>query len=152
VRKLLALTLVLVTGSLGASVGIRAQAPAPAQLATISGTAVDAGGRAQINERVELVQGSDVVASTNTGSRGEWSFMNVKPGDYVVRLVVRGQIAGIHVSVTAGQTVANALIVASSAAVPSANWFTDLGAVGGTLVIAAAAAAVVTTIVLVTGS
>ena len=149
-NRLLALTLVLVMGALGAPVGIHAQAPMPGHLATISGAAVDAGGRALINERVELVQAGQTVASTRTGSRGEWSFMNVTPGDYVVRLVVSGQVAGIRVSVTPGQTVANAVIVAPSLAAPSAAF--GLGVLGTTLIGAAVAAAVVTTVILVTGS
>ena len=152
VRKLLALTLVLVAGSLGVPAGIQAQAPVRAQLASISGSAVDAGGRALINERVELVQAGQTVASTNTGSRGEWSFMNVAPGDYVVRLVIGGQVAGIRVSVTSGQTVASALIVAPSAAAPSAQFLSGLGVLGTTLVVAGAVAAVIATVVLVTGS
>lgn len=153
VRKLLALALVLVTGSLGVPAGIFAQAPASAQLATISGEAVDAGGRALINQPVELVQAGEIVRSTNTGSRGEWSFTNVTPGDYVVRVIVNGQVAGIRVSVTPGQTVANALIVAPSAAAPSAAFLVAaLGLLGATVVVAAVVAAVVVTVVVATGS
>ena len=54
-RKLLVLALVLVTVSFGVPAGAFAQAPA--QLATISGQATDAGGRALISQRVELVRG-----------------------------------------------------------------------------------------------
>lgn len=151
-RKLLALALVLVTSSLGVPAGISAQVPAPAQLATISGEAVDAGGRALISQQVELVQASEIVGSTTTGSRGEWILTNVTPGDYVVRVIVNGQVAGIRVSVTPGQSVINALIVAPSAAAPSAAFLAGLGALGGTLVGIAIVAAIITTIVLVTGS
>lgn len=152
-RKLLALVFVLVTVSLGVPTGIFAQVPAPAQLARISGAATDAGGRALINERVELVRAGDIVASTSTGSRGEWSFTNVTPGEYVVRVVVNGQVAGIRVSVTPGQTVANALIVAPSAAAPSAAFLAlGLGFLGATLVAVAIVAVILTTVVLTTGS
>lgn len=151
-RNLLALALVLITVSLGVPAGIFAQVPAPAQFATISGEATDAGGRALINQRVELVRTGEIVGFTNTGSRGEWSFTNVTPGDYVVRAVVNGQVAGIRVSVTPGQTVTNALIVAPGAAAPSAAFLAGLGALGATLVVVAIVAAIITTVVLATGS
>ena len=151
-RKLMALALVLVTASLGAPVGVLAQSPGGAQLATISGEALDAGGRALVNQSVELVRAGDVVQSTTTGSRGEWSFTNVAPDDYVVRTVVNGMTAGIRVSVTSGQTIAHALIVAPSAAAPSAAFLSRLGLLGGALVGGAIAAAVITTVVKVTGS
>jgi hypothetical protein len=144
--------LVLVTVSLGVPRGISAQAPAPAKLATISGQATDAGGRALINQRVELVRAGEIVNSTITGTRGEWLLTNVTPGDYVVRIVVNGQVAGVRVSVAPGQTVANALIVAPGAAAPSAAFLAALGLLGGTLVGAAIAAAIITTVVVVTGS
>jgi hypothetical protein len=144
--------LVLVTVSLGVPRGISAQAPAPAKLATISGQATDAGGRALINERVELVRAGEIVSSTITGTRGEWLLANVTPGEYVVRVVVNGQVAGVRVSVAPGQTVANALIVAPGAAAPSAAFLAALGAIGGTLVAAAIVAAIIATIVVVTGS
>jgi hypothetical protein len=152
VRNLLALALVVITASLGAPAGVFAQVPAPAQLATISGAAMDAGGRAVINQRVELVRAGEIVGSTNTGSRGEWSFMNVTPGDYVVRVVANGQVAGIRVVVTPGQTVTNALIVAPSAAAPSAAFLAALGLLGGLAVGAAVAAVIITTAVVNSGS
>ncbi len=155
-RKLLALALVLVTVSFGAPVGVFAQSPAQspgsAQLGTISGETVDAGGRALVNQRMELVRGAEVVQSTTTGSRGEWSFTNVAPGEYVVRAVVNGTVAGIRVSVTPGQTVANALIVAPSAAAPSAAFLFLLGPLFFTAITAVIAAVIVSTVVLATGS
>ncbi len=146
-RKLLALTLVVATVSLGVPSGVFAQVPAPAQLATISGAALDAGGRAVMNQRVELVRASEIVGSTITGSRGEWSFTNVTPGDYVVRVIVNGQVAGIRVSVTPGQTYANALIVTPSAAAPSAAFLAALSLLGGLLLGAAIAAGIITIVV-----
>ena len=151
-RKLIALALVLVTISLGAPVGVFAQSPGSAQLGAISGETLDAGGRALVNLRVELVQAGEVVQSTTTGSRGEWSFTNVAPGDYVVRMVINGQVAGSRVSLTPGQTIARALIVAPSAAAPSAVFLAALGLLGGALVTAAVVVAVVTTVVVKTGS
>ena len=151
-RKLLTLALVLVTASLGAPVGVFAQSPGSAQLAAISGETLDAGGRALVNQRVELVRAGDVVQSTTSGSRGEWSFTNVAPDEYVVRTVVNGQVTGIRVTVTSGQTIAHALIVAPTAAAPSAAFLAALGLLGGSLVAAAVVAVIVTTVVVVTGS
>jgi hypothetical protein len=101
---------------------------------------------------VELVRAGEIVNSTITGTRGEWLLTNVTPGEYVVRVVVNGQVAGMRVSVAPGQTVANALIVAPGAAAPSAAFLAALGLLGGTLVGAAIAAAIITTVVVVTGS
>jgi hypothetical protein len=123
-----------------------------AHLAGITGQAVDAAGRAVISERVDLVQGGVVVQSTTTGVSGNWSFTNVAAGDYVVRMMVNDQAAGIRVSVVPGQTVSNALIVTPSAAAPSAAFLAGLGLLGGILTGAAVAAAVITTAVVVTGS
>ena len=150
VRKLIAL--VLVTALLGAPVGVFGQSQGGARLATISGEVLDAGGRALVNQRVELVRAGDVVQSTTTGGRGEWSFTNVAPDDYIVRTVVNGKTAGIRVSVTSNQTIARALIVAPSAAVPSAAFLSRFGLLGGTLVAGAIVAAIITTVVKVTGS
>jgi hypothetical protein len=150
-RKLMALALVLVTAALGLPVGLAAQTAA--RPGSVSGEAVDAGGRALVSQRVELVlvQVSDVVQTTTTGSRGEWAFANVAPGDYVVRMLVNGQVTGIRVSVPAGQAVASALIVVPASAAPSAQ-FGALGVLGGTLLMAGIAAAVITTVVITTGS
>lgn len=147
-QKLLALTLVFIAGSFGVPAGLVAQAQAPSELARISGGAVDAGGRALVNQRVELDRAGAIVNSTNTGSRGEWSFTNVSPGDYVVRMVVNGHVAGIPVSVTSGQMVTSALIVAPSAAAPSAA----LAPAALALILGGVAAAVITTVVAVSGS
>jgi len=147
-RKLVTIALILLTASLGVPVSVLAQA----QPGTISGEALDAGGRALVGQRVDLVWAGEVVQTTTTGSRGEWTFSNVTPGDYIARLLVNGQVAGIKVSMTSGQGVANALIVAPSAAAPSAAFFKSLGVLGSTLFLVGVAAAVVTTVVVVTGS
>jgi hypothetical protein len=152
-KKVVILVLILATASLGVPGGVFAQATRAAPLAAaISGQAVDAGGRAIVNQRVDLVRDGEVVQSTTTGIRGDWSFANVAAGDYVVRMTVNDQNAGMRVSVASGQTVANALIVAPSAAAPSAAFLAALGLVGGLLTGAAIAAAVITTAVVVTGS
>ena len=150
-RKLLAVALILVTASFGLPGGALAQSSG-STLGIVSGEAVDAGGRALVNQRVELVRVGEVVQSTTTGSRGEWSFVNVAPGDYVVRMMINGQVAGIRVSVTPGQTIAKAVIVAPSAAAPSAVFLAALGLLGGSLVIGGIVAAIITTVVVVTGS
>lgn len=149
-RKFLVLALVLLTMSLG-SPGF-AQSPRAAQAASVSGQAVDAGGGALLNQRVELVRDGEVIQTTTTGGRGEWSFTNVLPGEYIVRLTINDQVAGIRVAVTSSQTVANQMIVAPSAAVPSAAFLATLGAVGATIVVASIVTAIILTIVLATGS
>jgi hypothetical protein len=148
VRKLLAIALMLASASFGASGSILAQAAA----GSMSGEVVDAGGRAISNQRVDLLQAGEVSQTTITGSRGEYIFSNVAAGEYVVRVVVNGQVAGIRVSIVPGQAVANGLIVAPSAAAPSAAFLAGLGLLGGVIATAAIITAVVITVVVVTGS
>jgi hypothetical protein len=105
-----------------------------------------------VNQRVELVQNGDVVQSATSGSRGEWSFGNVASGEYVARTMINGRIAGVRVIVVPGETMTRALIVAPSAAAPSAAFLAPLGLLGATVVVAAVAAAVIITVVKVTGS
>ncbi len=149
-RRMIALALVVVFASIGAPISVPAQESTRADLGMIAGEAVDAGGRPLANQRVELVQGGVVLQSTTTGVRGEWRFSGVLPGEYVVRMVINGQVAGIRVSVAPGQTIEHALIVAPSAAAPSAAIFGLPFLLGFLLV--AGAAAVVTTIIIVTAS
>jgi hypothetical protein len=99
--------------------------------------------------------GIDTNVFNNTEEKQDFTFTlapHVAAGDYVVRMTVNDQQAGMRVSVTSGQTVANALIVAPSAAAPSAAFLAALGLLGGLLTGAAIAAAVITTAVVVTGS
>ena len=149
-RKLWALALVLVTVALGAPVGILAQVQP--QLGTVSGEATDAAARPLVGQQVELVRGDVVVGTTTTGSRGEWSFANLTPGDYVIRINVNGVISGIRVSVAAGQAITGSLIVAPGASATSAGFLGSLGVVGGTALGAGILGAVVATVLLVTGS
>ena len=145
--------LVLVTASLGAPITSFAQSSKIAQLGTISGEVVDAGGQALASQRVELVQTGNIVLQTTTsGSRGEWMLTNVAPGEYTVRTMINGHIAGSRVTVAVGQSMAHALIVAPSAAAPSAAFMAALGILGGTLVGAGLAAVVISTVIYVTKS
>lgn len=150
-RRLIAVALVAVTASLGTPAGVLAQSLSP-EWGTVSGEALDAAGRALVNQRVELVQAGEVVQATATGSRGQWTFAHVAPGEYIVRMLVNGQVAGMRLSVAPGQTVANALIVAPSAAAPSAAFLAALGLLGGLAVGGAIAAAILTTAIITTGS
>ena len=150
-RKLIAVALAALTLSLGAPAGLFAQTPANLQRGTISGEAVDAGGRAIAAQRVELVQLSQVLQTTTTDGRGSFTFTSVPAGDYIVRVVVNGQNAGLRVSVAQG-AVATAMIVAPSAAVPSGALLGPLGPVWGALVGVGLAAGIITTVVVVSGS
>ena len=118
-RKMGVFVLILGLMSLGAPVGLFARA---AQQGSIAGEALDAGGRPLANIPVELLQAvagqpvGGAVQTTTTDSRGAWTFTNVEAGDYVVRIMAGGQVAGIPVVVTAGVAVTNQLIVAPSLA------------------------------------
>lgn len=123
-RKLFAVSLAVLTLSLGAPSGLAAQitksSPAvPTPSSSISGQVVDAGGRGAARQRVELVQNGVVLHTTTTGAAGEYSFANVVSGEYIVRVVVNGLPAGIRVPVTSGAAVTGATIVLPSAAAPS---------------------------------
>ena len=150
-RKVSVAVLVLVTAYLGIPGGVFAQSRT-AQSASIAGQAVDAAGRAVVNQRVDLMREGEVLQSQTTSARGSWSFAGVAAGDYVVRMRVNDQIAGVRVTVAPGQTLDNALIVAPGAAAPSAAFLGGLGLLGGVLVGAAVVAAIVTTAIVVTGS
>lgn len=151
-RKLLTFALVFATMTLGVPAGLFAQSPTRAQGTTIAGQAVDAVGRALLNQPIELLRDGQVLQTTTTGSRGEWLFANVSPGIYIVRTMVNGQVAGVRVTVDAGQLVANQLIVAPSAAAPSGVFLAALGLFGGIAAGAGIAAAIITTVAVVTKS
>jgi hypothetical protein len=151
-KKLLTVVLVLYTACLGMPAGVAAQTPGQ----SISGQVVDAGGRALINQRVELVRDGQVVQAATTGNRGEWTFASVAPGTYVVRVVINGQVSGVRVPVMVGQATANALIVVPSAAVASPVFLLPLisllGTVGTIVGAAGIIAAITATTIAITAS
>lgn len=118
-RKMIALALAVVTLTFGVPSSMLAQT-ALSLRGSITGEAVDAGGRAVTGQPVELVQSGQVVQATVTDSGGRFTFTNVPEGDYIVRVLVNGQPAGVRVSLAPGAAVANALIVTPSATAPSA--------------------------------
>ena len=120
-----------------------------AQVGTISGEAVDAGGRGAASQRVELVQQGVVLQSTTTRSGGAFSFSNVAPGDYVVRVMINGVPSGIRVSLTGTNAVTNATIVMPSAAAASGPF---LAPILIPLLIAGGVAGAIATVAVVTGS
>lgn len=124
-RKLIALALAVVTLTFGVPASMLAQTTLSLR-GSITGEAVDAGGRAVAAQRVELVQSGQVVQTTITASNGRFTFSNVADGDYIVRVLVNGQPAGVRVTLAPGATVANALIVTPSATAPSARLGTGL--------------------------
>lgn len=97
-------------------------------LGSLAGRAVDAAGRGVAGQRVELVRGAEILHVETTDSRGEWAFRDVVAGDYIVRMNVRGKIAGVRLSVGVGQAVSGTLIV-----VPTATVSPQLGMVAGLL-------------------
>lgn len=103
---------------------------------SLGGRSVDVAGRGVSGERVELLRGTEVIDSVNTNGLGEWSFRNVAPGAYVVRMNVRGRIAGVRVTVEAGQVITGTMIV-----VPAATASLQLGAFANLLTLVPAATA-----------
>ena len=107
---------------------------------TVSGRALDAGGRPLANVRVELMEGDRaqfpgvIMQVTSTGMQGAWAFGPVPPGRYVVRIATGGRTTGVPVTVD-GRPVSNVVIVAPSIAAaamqatPTAGGI--LGALGG---------------------
>ena len=133
-----ALTLaVAVVMTMGAPAALLAQSPLSS--GSVAGRAVDAAGRSVAGQRVELLRGTLVIAADTTSSRGEWSFHSVAAGDYIVRMNVRGKIAGMRLSVGVGQAVAGNLIV-----VPTATVSAQLGSLASLLTMLPTAAAAVT--------
>ncbi len=115
-------------------------AKAPVVAGSIAGRAVDASGGAVSAQRVELMGGGRVVNIATTNAFGEWSFADVWPGEYIVRMSVRSKIAGVRVSVAAGQALSGTLIVVPTAAVAP-----QLGSLASLLTLVPSAAAAVTT-------
>jgi hypothetical protein len=152
VKKLITMVLVLMTASLGMPASGFAQTKSSSPLGTISGETMDAGGRALSNQRVELVRDTIVINSTMSGSRGEWSFANVAAGEYVVRTVVNGKVAGARVVLTPGEMIARAMIVTPSASAPAPAFLASLGLIGGIALGAGIATVIIITAVVVTGS
>lgn len=115
----LALTVALVTSF---AMPLTLLAQNQATVGTVAGRSVDAMGRGVFGERVELVRDTQVVNAVTTNGLGEWSFRAVEPGVYVVRMNVRGRIAGVRVTVAAGQALNGTMIV-----VPAATASLQLG-------------------------
>ena len=72
---------------------------------SVSGQALDVGGRPLARVTVELIEAvgarpvGRVVRATATDAAGAWAFARVPPGDYVARVALGGQTAGVAVSV-----------------------------------------------------
>ena len=123
-------------------------------LGTVSGQALDAGGRPLANVRMELVEGGRtrslgrVVQETLTGVQGGWTFGRVPRGEYVVRMGLGGHTTGVQVEV-GERPLGPVVVVAPSIATRSMQGGVAaagiLGALGGGS--AAVGAAVVTGIV-----
>jgi hypothetical protein len=153
-RKLVAVSLAGLLVLIG--IPAVAQAQSTFRAAAVSGQVVDASGRGAVGQRVELVEYGAVMQTTNTTSRGAFTFTSVPSGDYVVRTMVNSTPAGIRVSVNPGVSVTNATIVLPSVAAPSGppliGLVFSLGPILGTFVVVAAATAAGFAIVKITGS
>lgn len=117
----------------------------PANTASLTGRVVDVSGRAIAGQRVELLRGTQIVSVGTTSLSGMWMFPSIAPGTYVVRMTLNGKVAGVRVTVGAGQALAGTLIVApATAAAPQIGLVA--GALGGasSAVVTAAAAALAT--------
>lgn len=117
-RKALTLALtVALAASLASPLTVLAQSAfkTATPAGTLAGRSVDAMGRGVIGERVELVRGTLVVNTATTNGMGDWSFRGVEAGEYIVRMNVRGRIAGVRVTVANGQSVAGTMIVVPAA-------------------------------------
>jgi hypothetical protein len=120
---------------------LTAFAQAQFAMASLAGRSVDPAGRSMAGERVELLNGTTVVSTTTTNGLGEWSFKGVQPGVYTVRMNVRGRVAGIRVTVEAGQALTGTMVV-----VPAATASLQLGLIGNLITLVPAAATAATTV------
>jgi hypothetical protein len=147
-RKALAVMVAVLIGVVGAPL---LAAGSSAATGSVEGRVVDATGRAVTGQRIELVRDSLVVSTSVTATTGHWMFRDVAAGDYVVRLNLRGTIAGIRVTVTPGASLNGRLIVTpASAAAPQIGavaGFLASGASSAVVTAAAAAASVATSTV-----
>ncbi len=90
----------------------------------VSGTARSADGQPSTGATARLrnVQNGALTATTTTGPAGQFSFAGLAPGNYVVELVVGGQVVGTStaVSLTTASMVASGINVAATAATAAA--------------------------------
>lgn len=117
----------------------------PATTASLSGKAVDVAGRAVAGQRVELLRGTQVVSVATTTIGGDWMFLSVAPGSYVVRTTVNGKVSGVRVTVRAGQVLAgNMIVLPAAAAAPQVGLVAGMLGGASSAVVTAAAAALAT--------
>lgn len=113
--------------------------------ASLTGRAVDVSGRAVAGQRVELLRGTQIVSVDTTSLAGDWMFLSVVPGTYVVRTTVNGKVAGVRVTVRAGQALAgNLIVLPATAAAPQIGVAAGLLGGASSAVVTAAAAALAT--------
>lgn len=107
--------------------------------ATVLGQLVNAGGRGETGQSVELVRDGVVVATTVTMADGEFIFGGIAPGTYIVRTMMNNRAAGVRVSVNAGESrpvtvVLPSLATASPIVAGGISLFTSALLSGGTVV------------------
>jgi hypothetical protein len=116
--------------------------------ASVFGQVVDAGGRGSGGTRVELLMYGAAVGTTTTSSDGRFIFSGIVPGTYVVRAMVKGQPAGLQVSLKAGESAPLLVVLPSMVTAQAqvqlasllANLSTTLAGVAGATVVTEAVA------------
>ena len=126
------------------SVDLIAARPEQGATASVSGTASDATGRVLFNTAVQLrsVSTGQLVGRATTNASGQFSFVSLAPGTYVVEVAnTAGQIVGTSgsVVVSAGAAVTGVGVTASAAAPAAAAAGFGTHHVGLILGVAAAA-------------
>lgn len=81
--------------------------------ATISGRALDARREPLEDERVELLFDNQVIDTRQSGSQGEFTFANLRPGEYLVRISRNCREVGTRVTLISGRVTAIEIVVPS---------------------------------------
>jgi hypothetical protein len=152
-RKFLSTVLVTVTMMTGAPLGVMASQQ---DLIGVKGRALNSSQQALPNARVQIrdLKSAQLVNSTTSDATGEFSFDNVKPGDYIVEVVdASGHMLGMSPPFTLGaaRSVTISVVATAPGAVTAGGGagfsLFGLGPVSSVAVLGAAGAAAVTAVV-----
>jgi len=152
-RRLVSTVLVTVMTMVGAPLGVLAS---PQDLIALKGRAFTPGLQALTDTRVQIrdLKTGLLVSSTTSNATGDFSFENLKPGDYIVELADgSGHVMGMSPPFTLGTaktvTVSVVAVSTGTAAAGAGAGFSlfGLGPVSSVAVLGAAGAAAVTAVV-----